>query len=81
VGDAYDNALKASGNGLYKTECIRTTIFHDGAYKDLVDVDYATAGWVEWYKNRRLRSAIGWKSPVALENAHHAALNLAEQLV
>ena len=27
VGDAYDNALIESANGLYKTECIRTTIF------------------------------------------------------
>ena len=70
-----------SGNGLYKTECIRTTIFHDGAYKDLVDVEYATAGWVEWYNNRRLHSAIGWKSPAPFENAYHAALSLEEQFV
>ena len=33
VGDAYDNALMESGNGLYKTECIRTNIFHTGSYK------------------------------------------------
>ncbi len=30
VGDAYDNALMETINGLYKTECIRTTVFHDG---------------------------------------------------
>jgi len=35
-------------NGLYKTECIRTTVFHPGAYKTLADVEYATAGWVDW---------------------------------
>jgi transposase InsO family protein len=81
VGDAYDNALMESGNGLYKTECIFTTIFHDGAYKDLVDVEYATAGWVEWYNNRRLHSAIGWQSPVQFENAYYAGLTLEEQLV
>lgn len=81
VGDAYDNALMESGNGLYKTECIFTTIFHDGAYKDLLDVEYATAGWVEWYNNRRLHSAIGWQSPVQFENAHYAGLTLEGQLV
>lgn len=70
-----------SGNGLYKTECIFTTIFHDGAYKSLVDVEYATAGWVEWYNNRRLHSAIGWQAPVAFENAYYAALTHEEQLV
>jgi hypothetical protein len=30
VGDAYDNALMETINGLYKAECIRTTVFHDG---------------------------------------------------
>jgi len=54
VGDAYDNALMETINGLYKAECIRTTVFHDGPYKGLADVEYATAGWVDWYNERRL---------------------------
>ena len=33
IGDAYDNALMETINGLYKAECIRTTVFHDGPYK------------------------------------------------
>ncbi len=41
-------------NGLYKAECIRTTVFHDGPYKTIADVEYATAGWVDWYNVRRL---------------------------
>jgi transposase InsO family protein len=57
VGDAYDNALMESINGLYKAECIRTTVFHDGPYKTIADVEYATAGWVDWYNNRRLSAA------------------------
>ena len=40
--------------GLFKTECIPTTVFHDGPYKTLADVEYATAGWVDWYNHRRL---------------------------
>jgi putative transposase len=31
VGDAYDNALLETVIGLFKTECIRTTVFHEGA--------------------------------------------------
>ena len=46
-------------NGLYKAECIRTTVFHDGPYKTIADVEYATAGWVDWYNNRRLHSTLG----------------------
>ena len=54
VGDAYDNALMETINGLYKTECIRTTVFHPGPFRTIADVEYATAAWVEWYNNRRL---------------------------
>lgn len=32
---------------LYKTECIRTTVFHQGPYRTIGDVDYATAGWLD----------------------------------
>jgi transposase InsO family protein len=75
VGDAYDNALMESINGLYKAECIRTTVFHDGPYKTIADVEYATAGWVDWYNNRRLHSTLGNVPPVEYEQSHYAALN------
>lgn len=72
---AYDNALMESINGLYKSECIRTTVFHDGAYKSLPDVEFATAGWVDWYNNRRLHTTLGMMTPVEYEHAHYATLN------
>lgn len=75
VGDAYDNALMESINGLYKTECIRTTVFHDGPYKTIADVEYATAGWADWYNNTRLHSTLGNVPPVEFEQAHYATLN------
>jgi len=75
VGDAYDNALMETINGLYKAEAIRTTVFHAGPYKTLADVEYATAGWVDWYNNRRLHSSLGNVPPVEFEQAHYAALN------
>ena len=75
VGDAYDNALMETINGLYKAECIRTTVFHAGPYKTLADVEYATAGWVDWYNNRRLHSTLGMNAPVEHEAAYYAALN------
>jgi len=75
VGDAFDNALMETINGLYKTECIRTTVFHDGPYKTLADVEYATAGWVDWYNERRLHGSLGNVPPVEFEQAHYAALN------
>jgi putative transposase len=75
VGDAFDNALMETINGLYKTECIRTTVFHDGPYKTLADVEYVAADWVDWYNNRRLHSSLGYIPPIEFEQAHHAALN------
>ncbi|MHB9849187.1 IS3 family transposase [Streptomyces krungchingensis] len=72
VGDAYDNALMETINRLYKAECIRTKVFHDGQYRTISDVEYATASWVEWYNNRRLHSSLGMISPTEYEAAHYA---------
>jgi len=75
VGDAYDNALMETINGLFKAEAIRTTVFHPGPFKTIADVEYATAGWVDWYNNRRLHGTLGNVPPVEYEHAHYAALN------
>ena len=79
VGDAYDNALMESIIGLFKTEAIATTVFHNGPFKTLVDIEYATAGWVDWYNNRRLHSCLGMITPAEFEQAHYAALNIEMQ--
>ena len=75
VGDAYDNALMETINGLYKAEFIRTTVFHDGPYRTIGDVEFATAGWVDWYNTRRLHSSLGYVPPAEFEQAHYKALN------
>jgi putative transposase len=72
-------ALIESANGLYKTECIRTTIFHAGPYKTIADVEFATAAWVDWYNNSRLHSSIGLIPPNEVETVYYAALNPEEQ--
>lgn len=81
VGDAYDNALMECVIGLYKTECIRTTVFHAGPYRNVNDVEWATAGWVDWYNNRRLHSSLGYLTPDEFEQAHYATLNREPQPV
>jgi putative transposase len=81
VGDAYDNALMESLIGLFKTECIRTTAFHAGPFKTLGDVEYATAGWVDWWNNRRLHGTLGMITPSEVEQAYYAALIPQEQPV
>jgi putative transposase len=73
VGDAYDNALMESTIGLYKTECVATTIFHPGPLKTLSDVEYATAGWIDWYNHRRLHGTLGNIPPAEYEHDHYAA--------
>jgi putative transposase len=75
VGDAYDNALMESIIGLFKTEAIATDVFHHRPFKTLADVEYATAGWVDWYNHRRLHSSLGMLTPVEHEQAHYAALD------
>ena len=68
-------------NGLYKAEAICTTVFHDGSYKIIADVEYATAGWVDWYNQRRLHGSLGMISPTEFETAHYATLNREPQPV
>jgi putative transposase len=79
VGDAYDNALMESIIGLFKTEAIATTVFHNGPFKTLADIEYTVAGWVDWYNHRRLHSSLGMLTPHEYEQAHYAALQPQQQ--
>ena len=56
-------------------------MFHDVPYKSIADVEYATAGWVEWSNNRRLHSSLGYVPPAEFEQAHYATLNREPQPV
>ncbi len=60
-------------NGLYKTECIHTTVFHDKPYTTLSDIECATASWVDWYNTRRLHSSLSYTTPTDFETAHYTA--------
>jgi len=67
VGDSYDNALMESINGLYKNECIKP----EGPIKTLLDVEYATAEWVDWWNHNRLHSSLSYLTPAEYEQAHY----------
>lgn len=64
------NALRETIDGLYK----RTTIFHDGPFKTIADVEYAIAGWVDWYNRRRLHGSLETSSPAEYEPAYYQPL-------
>ena len=62
--------------GLFKTEAMTTTVFHDGPFKTNADIEYAVAGS---YNHRRLHSTLGMLSPAEYEQGHFAALNREQQ--
>lgn len=68
VGDAYDNALAETINGLYKTEVIE----HRGPWRNLQEVEFATLEWVDWFNNRRLLEPIGYITPAEAEARYYA---------
>jgi putative transposase len=66
VGDAYDNALAESTIGLYKTELIKP----QGPWHNKNEVEIATVAWAEWYNNRRLHEACGYRPPTEFETLY-----------
>jgi len=67
-GDSYDNAMAESMIGLYKTEVIR----HEGPWKGLEEVEFATLEWVDWFNNTRLLEPIGYVPPAEFEQTYYA---------
>jgi transposase InsO family protein len=67
-GDSFDNALAESCNGLYKAELIR----HEGPWRGLEDVEFATLGYVDWFNHQRLHGELGLVPPAEFEAAYHA---------
>lgn len=68
VGDAYDNALAETVNGLFKTEVIRKS----GPWKSFEDVEYATLDWIDWFNNKRLLGSIGDIPPIEYEEMYYS---------
>jgi transposase InsO family protein len=75
VGDAYDNAMAETINGLYKTEVIRRR----GPWRSLEDVEFATLEWVHWFNNKRLLEPIGWTTPAEYEKAYYLSQSTSEK--
>ena len=63
TGDAYDNALAETINGLYKAEVIHRR----GPWKTKAAVELATLEWVSWFNHIRLLESIGDIPPAEAE--------------
>ena len=50
-------------------------MFHDGPHRTIADIEYATAGWVGWYKTRELHSSISYVPSAEFEQPHYAILD------
>ena len=70
TGDAYDNAMAETINGLYKAE----VIWRQGPWKSREEVERATLSWVHWFNTRRLLAPIGNIPPAEFEKAYYAGL-------
>ncbi len=67
VGDAHDNSLAESVNGLYKTELIKQR----GPGRDVAHVEAETADYLRWFNNERLYEFCGDMPPVECEQLHY----------
>ncbi len=64
----HTNAFAETINGLYKTELIKPR----KPWRTVEEVGLATAGWVDWFNNRRLYEYCGDIPPAHLEAAYYA---------
>ncbi len=67
IGESYDNALAESVIGLFKTEVIR----HQGPWKSIDEVEFATLDWVYWYNEKRLYEPLGHIPPAEFEQMYY----------
>ena len=76
TGDAYDNALAETINGLYKTEVINNL----GPWKTKAAVELATLKWVYWFNHERLLSSIGNIPPAEAEKIYYDEIENSKEL-
>ncbi|WP_231286670.1 integrase core domain-containing protein [Corynebacterium timonense] len=69
-GDSYDNAMAEALNSVFKAELINR---RTRPWPGLRDVLVATSTWVGWYNNRRVHSALGYRSPCKAHQEYTAA--------
>ena len=67
VGDAYDNAMAETVNGLYKAE----VIWRQGPWRKKEAVERATLDWVHWFNTKRLLAPIGNIPPAEFEKSYY----------
>ena len=67
TGDAYDNAMAETINGLYKAE----VIWNQEPWRNREAVELATLAWVHWFNTTRLLAPIGNVPPVEFEKAYY----------
>ena len=70
AGDAYDNAMAETINGLYKTELINQR----APWKTKEAVELATLEWVAWFNHHRLLEPIGNIPPAEAEANYYRQL-------
>ena len=68
IGDAHDNSLAESINGLYKTELIKP----QRPWRNAAHVEARTAEYLDWFNNRRLYQYCGDMPPTKLERLFFA---------
>ncbi len=68
VGDAYDNALAETVNGLCKTEVIGRR----PKWANRLDVELAILAWVGRHNHERPLEPLGYLAPAQFQQAWHA---------
>lgn len=77
TGDAFDNALAETINGLYKTEVIKRL----GPWQSRQQLELAALEWVHWFNTQRLLEPIGNIPPAEAEAKYFSDQAIAQACV
>ena len=66
TGDSYDNPLAEAFNSLFKAELVRNS----GPWKNIDDLEFAVAEYIDWFNHRRLHGEIGLVPPAEHEDLY-----------
>ena len=76
VVDSSNNALAENVNGFYKNK-----LTHTRTWRDVLEVEITTFGWVNWWKQACLHQGLSYRTPFEIEKDYWCIASTSEKMI